>query len=175
MPTPKKATVIDEISEKLSRAKALVVTDYRGLTVAQLQELRTKLRGSQVDYVVVKNTLARRAADANGLEDLKAELVGPAALAIGYDDPLAPARLINEYVRQTRRLVIKSGLLGKTVVDADGVRRLADLPSREALLGQLAGTLNHSVAQLAGSLQGAVSKLASGLEAYRRKLEGAGA
>jgi large subunit ribosomal protein L10 len=175
MPTPKKAEVIEEISEKLARAKALVVTDYRGLTVAQLQELRKKLRTSSIDYVVVKNTLARRAAEDNGLGVLTAELVGPAALAIGYDDPVAPARLINEYIRQTRRLVIRSGLLGGTVIDADGVRQLAELPGRDALLGQLAGTLNHSVAQLAGSLQGAVTKLASGLEAYRRKLEGAAA
>jgi large subunit ribosomal protein L10 len=175
MPTQRKVESIEEVSEKLKRASGLVITDYRGLTVAQLQELRKKLRAQNVDYIVVKNTLARRAAANNGLEPLTAELVGPVALAIGYEDALAPAKLVTDYIKQTRRLVIKSGLLGTTVIDADAVRQLADLPGREALLGQLAGTLNHSVAQLAGAMQGVVQKLANGLEAYRNKLEGAAA
>ena len=175
MPTPKKAEAIEEISGKLKQAKALVITDYRGLTVAQLQDLRRKLRAANIDYVVVKNTLARRAADENGLQELKTQLVGPVGMAIGYDDPVAAARVVNDYIRQTRRLVIQSGLLGKQVLTADGVRQLADLPSREVLLGQLAGTLNHSVAQLAGAMQGAINKLANGLEAYRQKLEASAA
>ena len=162
MPTQRKIEAVTEVSEKLKRAQSLVVTDYRGLTVAQLQELRRKLSAANVDYLVVKNTLARRAADENGLEALKTELVGP-------------ARLVNEYIRQTRRLSIKSGLLGTQVIDADGVRRLADLPSREALLGQLAGTLSYGVARLAGAMQSVTQRLASGLEAYRRKLEEGGA
>jgi large subunit ribosomal protein L10 len=175
MATQRKVEAVEEVREKLNRAQALVITDYRGLTVDQLQDLRRRLRAGNVDYVVVKNTLARRAAEEIGLEVLKPELVGPVALAIGYDDAVLPAKLVNDYIRQTRRLVIKAGLLGRRVIDADGVKQLADLPGREVLLGQLAGTLNHSVAQLAGSLQGAVQKLASGLEAYRRKLEGASA
>ena len=175
MATPKKQEVITEVSEKLKRASALVITDYRGLTVAQLQDLRRKLRGQGVDYVVVKNTLARRAADENGLEDLKAQLVGPVGMAIGYEDQIVPAKLINDYIKQTRRLTIQAGLLGKQLLDADSVKKLADLPSREVLLGQVAGTLNHSVAQLAGVLNGVAQKLVNGLEAYRRKLEGAAA
>ncbi|MHB8510334.1 MAG: 50S ribosomal protein L10 [Candidatus Dormibacteria bacterium] len=173
MPTEKKAGTIETVSEKLGRAKAVVITDYRGLTVAQLEDLRRKLRAASVDYLVVKNTLARRAAEANGLDDLKAALVGPSALAIGYDDPTLPARMVNDYIKATRRLSIMSGLLGKQVINADGVRQLADLPSREVLLGQLAGSLNHSVAQLASAMNSVVQKLANGLDAYRRKLEGA--
>jgi large subunit ribosomal protein L10 len=175
MPTQRKVEAIEEVREKLLRASALVITDYRGLTVDQLQDVRRRLRAADVDYVVVKNTLARRAADETGLDGLKPELVGPVALAIGYGDAVAPARLVNDYIKQTRRLAIKSGLLGRQVIDADSVKRLAELPGRDVLLGQLAGTLNHSVAQLAGAMQGAVQKLASGLEAYRRKLEGAAA
>jgi large subunit ribosomal protein L10 len=175
MTTAKKVERVEEVSEKLKRASGLVITDYRGLTVAQLQDLRRKLRAGGVDYLVVKNTLARRAAAANGLEVLEAELVGPVGLAVGYDEPVVTAKLVNDYIKQARRLVIKGGLLGKQVLDADGVRQLADLPGREALLGQLAGTLNHSVAQLAGALNGAVANLANGLEAYRKKLESSGA
>jgi large subunit ribosomal protein L10 len=175
MANQKKVEAVAEVSEKLKRASSLVITDYRGLTVKQMQDLRRRLRASSVDYVVVKNTLARRAADESGLEALKPELVGPVGIAIGYDEPIAVARLVNDYIKQTRSLVIKSGLLGKTVMDADTVKRLAELPGREALLGQLAGTLNFSVAQLATTLQSVVQKLANGLDAYRQKLESAGA
>jgi large subunit ribosomal protein L10 len=175
MPAARKVEAIEEISEKLKRTTGLVVTDYRGLTVAQMQELRRKLDAAGVDYLVVKNTLARRAAAESGLEVLEPELVGPVGLAIGYADAAATAKVVNDYIKQSRRLAIKGGLLGKQLLDADTVKKLAELPSREALLGQLAGTLNHGVAQLAGAMQGAINKLANGLEAYRQKLEAAGA
>jgi large subunit ribosomal protein L10 len=175
MPTQQKVEAVAEIAEKLKRTTGLVITDYRGLNVAQLQELRRKLDAVHVDYLVVKNTLARRAAAESGLEGLEAELVGPVGLAIGYEDSATTARVVNDYIKQTRRLVIKSGLLGKQVLDADTVRQLAELPGREALLAQLAGSLNYSVARLAGAMQGAITKLATGLEAYRQKLEAAGA
>ena len=174
MATPKKVERVEEVSEKLRRATGLVITDYRGLTVAQLQDLRRKLRAGNVDYLVVKNTLARRAAADNGLEALEPALVGPVGLAVGYDEPVTTAKLVNDYIKATRLLAIKGGLLGKQLIDADGVKQLAELPGRDALLGQLAGTLNHSVAQLAGALNGAVAKLANGLEAYRQKLEAGG-
>jgi large subunit ribosomal protein L10 len=140
-----------------------------------MQELRRKLRAGNVEYLVVKNTLARRAAEVSGLDDLKSELVGPVGLAIGYEEPIVPAKLINEFARQSRQLTITGGLLAGQVLDADSVKRLGDLPGREALLGQLAGTLNFSVAQLAGTLKSAVQQLATGLDAYRQKLESAGA
>ena len=174
MATPKKVERVEEVSEKLKRTTGLVITDYRGLSVAEMQDLRRKLRAGGIDYLVVKNTLARRAAAENGLEALEPELVGPVGMAVGYDEPVTTAKIVNDYIKQTRKLVIKGGLLGKTVLDADGVKQLADLPGRDALLGQLAGTLNHSVAQLAGALNGAVAKLANGLEAYRQKLEAGG-
>jgi large subunit ribosomal protein L10 len=174
LPTQQKVESVALIAEKLNRTTGLVITDYRGLTVAQLQELRRKLDAVGVDYLVVKNTLARRAAVESGLDALEAELVGPVGLAIGYQDTTVTAKVVNDYIRQTRRLVIKSGLLGKQLLDADTVKQLAELPGREALLGQLAGSLNYSVARLAGAMQGAISKLASGLEAYRQKLEAAG-
>ncbi|MFY9613892.1 MAG: 50S ribosomal protein L10 [Candidatus Dormiibacterota bacterium] len=175
MATPRKAEAVEEVSDKLKRAQSLVITDYRGLTVAQMQDLRRKLRGGNVEYMVVKNTLARRAADETGLEDLKAQLIGPVGMAIGYDEPIAAPKLVNEFIKQTRLLTIKSGMLGQQLLDADEVKRLAELPGRDALLGQLAGTLNHSVAQLATALNSVVQQLANGLDAYRQKLESAGA
>ncbi|MGI8609522.1 MAG: 50S ribosomal protein L10, partial [Candidatus Dormibacteria bacterium] len=174
MATPKKVERVEEVSEKLRRASGVVITDYRGLTVAQLQDLRRKLRAGGVDFLVVKNTLARRAASENGMAELEPALVGPVGLAVGYGEAVTTAKLVNDYIKATRLLAITGGMLGNHLIDADSVKQLAELPGRDALLSQLAGTLNHSVAQLASALNGAVSKLANGLEAYRQKLEGGG-
>jgi large subunit ribosomal protein L10 len=170
---PRKVTAVAELSEKLSRATSAIVTDYRGLTVKQLEELRATLRTNQVEYIVVKNTLARRAADQAGAAEFSKVLVGPVGLALGYEDLATPAKLLNDYFRVNRRLPVVAGLVEGTVLDADGVRAVADLPSREALLAQLAGTLQSPLTTLAGSLQSILSTFASTLDAYREKLEAA--
>ena len=171
--SPKKRDTVERLTDKLSRATSAVVTDYRGLTVHQLEELRTQLRGQGVDYVVVKNTLARRAADAAGIGQFSDVLVGPVGLALGYGDLATPAKVLSEYFRVNRRLPSLAGLVEGTVLDADGVKTLAELPPREALLSQLAGTLLSPLTQLAGSLDSINATLASTLEAYRDKLAAA--
>ncbi len=169
----RKRDAVANLSDRLSRATSAVVTDYRGLTVKQLEELRAKLRGEQIDYVVVKNTLARRAAEAAGAGPFAAVLRGPVGLALGYGELSAPARILNEYYRANRRLPMVAGLVEGTVLDAEGVRTLAELPSREALLAQLAGTLQSPLASLAGALTSVLSNLAATLDAYREKLAAA--
>jgi large subunit ribosomal protein L10 len=171
--SPRKRQAVEKLTDKLSRATSAVVTDYRGLTVHQLEELRGQLRGQGVDYVVVKNTLARRAADAAGIGAFSDVLVGPVGLALGYGDLSTPAKVLSEYFRVNRRLPSVAGLVEGTVLDADGVKMLADLPPREALLSQLAGTLLSPLTQLAGSIDSITSTLASALEAYRDKLAAA--
>jgi large subunit ribosomal protein L10 len=169
-----KAEQVELIAEKLKRAKVAVLTDYRGLTVSQLQELRGKLRGADVEYRVVKNTLARRAAEAAGVPALQSELKGPVAIAFGYDDLGAPAKLINEFVRTTRlKLEVVGGLVEGRVFSPDQVKQLADLPSRETLIAQLLGTLQSPVAQLVGIMQTPVQQLIGVLDAYKSKLEAA--
>ena len=169
-----KAEQVELLTEKLRKAKVAVLTDYRGLTVTQLQELRRKLRTGDVEYRVVKNTLARRAADAAGVADLKAELEGPVAIAFGYDDLSLPSKLINEFVRTTRlKLDVKGGLVEGRVFSPDQVKQLADLPSRDTLLAQLLGTLQSPVAQLVGIMQTPVQQLLGVLDAYKSKLEAA--
>ncbi|OLC23547.1 MAG: 50S ribosomal protein L10 [Chloroflexi bacterium 13_1_40CM_3_65_12] len=160
--------------EKLKKAKVAVLTDYRGLTVSQMQDLRGKLRTGNVEYRVVKNTLARRAADAAGYPALESELKGPVAIAFGYEDMSLPPRLINEFVRTTRlKLEVVGGLVEGRVVDRDQIKQLADLPSREVLLAQLLGTLQSPVAQLVGIMQTPVQQLIGVLNAYKSKLEAA--
>ena len=162
------------LTEKLKKAKVAVLTDYRGLTVSQIQELRGKLRGADVEYRVIKNTLARRAADAAGYKDLESALKGPVAIAFGYEDLSLPPRLINEFVRTTRLKVdVVGGLVEGRVVDRDQIKQLADLPSREVLLAQLLGTLQSPVAQLVGIMQTPVQQLIGVLDAYKSKLEAA--
>jgi len=169
-----KAEQVDVLTEKLRKAKVALLTDYRGLTVTQLQELRGKLRTGDVEYRVVKNTLARRAADAAGVADLKAELEGPVAIAFGYDDLSLPSKLINEFVRTTRlKLDVKGGLVEGRVFSPEQVKQLADLPSRETLLAQLLGTLQSPVGQLVGIMQTPVQQLLGVLDAYKKKLEAA--
>ncbi len=169
-----KAEQVELLTEKLRKAKVALLTDYRGLTVTQLQELRGKLRTGDVEYRVIKNTLAQRAADAAGLGDLKAQLEVPVAIAFGYDDLSLPSKLINEFVRATRlKLDVKGGLVEGRVFSPDQVKQLADLPSRETLLAQLLGTLQSPVAQLVGIMQTPVQQLLGVLDAYKSKLEAA--
>lgn len=169
-----KAEQVELLTEKLKKAKVAVLTDYRGLTVSQLQELRGKLRAGGVEYRVVKNTLARRAAGAAGYGALESELKGPIALALGYDDLSVPPRLLNEFVRTTRlKVEVVGGLVEGRVFNRDQIRQLADLPSREALLAQLLGTLQSPVGQLVGIMQTPLQQLRGVLEAYKSKLEAA--
>src|SRR6185312_3873444 len=107
-----KVEQVELLTEKLKRTKVAVLTDYRGLTVSQMQELRSRLRTGNVEYRVIKNTLARRAAEAAGVPSLDAELKGPIAIAFGYEELGVPARLINEFIRATRlKLEVVGGLV----------------------------------------------------------------
>ena len=169
-----KAEQVEVLAEKLKRAKVALLTDYRGLTVPQIQDLRGKLRTGDVEFRVVKNTLARRAADAAGVAALQKELEGPVAIAFGYDDLSLPSRLINEWVRATRlKLDVKGGLVEGRVFSPDQVKQLADLPSRETLIAQLMGTLQSPVGQLVGIMQIPLQQLLGVLNAYKTKLEAA--
>lgn len=169
-----KAEQVELLTEKLKKAKVAVLTDYRGLKVSQIQELRSKLRGADVEYRVVKNTLARRAAEAAGYPALSDGLKGPVAIAFGYDDLSVASKLINEFVRSTRlKVEVVGGLVEGRVFSPDQVKQLADLPSREVLIAQLLGTLQSPVAQLVGIMQTPLQQLLGVLNAYKTKLEAA--
>ena len=169
-----KAEQVELLTEKLKKARVAVLTDYRGLTVSQMQELRGRLRTGDVEYRVVKNTLVRRAAEAAGVPALQSELEGPLAIAFGYEDLSLPAKLINEFVRATRlKLDIKGGLVEGRVFSPDQVKQLADLPSRESLIAQLMGTMQAPVGQMVGIMQTPLQQLMGVLNAYKTKMEAA--
>jgi large subunit ribosomal protein L10 len=174
MARPEKVEQVELLTEKLREAKAAVLTDYRGLTVSQLQDLRRKLSDGQVEYRVVKNTLARRAVTEAGQDGSLRELfVGPVAVAFGYGEDIgAPVRLVQEFVRATRVEVgVKGGLIDGRVMNPSEVRQIADLPSREVLIAQLLGTLQTPIGQLASAMQAPLRELLGLLEAYKNKQE----
>ncbi len=162
-----------EIKKDLDNSKVIVITDYRGLTVAQISNLRRMLNEEGVKYKVVKNTLTLLAARKAGLDNLEQYLQGPTAIAYGYDDPVTPIKLLVKFAKENDRLSIKGGALEKNVLDESELRRLSELPSRNVLL---AGTLGSFQAPLVGFLnvlQGNLRNLAYVLDAVREKKESA--
>lgn len=132
-----KQSVVSEIKEKFENAKSVVLFDYRGLTVSEVTELRRSLRESDSDYKVYKNTLAKRAADANGLE-LANYLEGPTAISFSNDE-LAPVKILSEFAKSHEALQLKAGIVEGKVVDSSELSKYAAIPSREGLLTMLAG------------------------------------
>ncbi len=171
MPTAQKAQVIEETRQDFERATAVVLADYRGLTVQQMGQLRGKLAERGVVLKVIKNTLIKRAADEAGVQGLTPYLTGPTAVAFSYDDPVAAAKGMADALREFRRMEIKAGVLGKASFDAKAVRSLAELPSKEVLLGKLVGTLNAPIQQLAWVLNAPIANLARALDQVRLKQE----
>jgi large subunit ribosomal protein L10 len=171
---PLKIQQVGEIADKLKAAKVVVLTDYRGLSVAQIGDLRAKLRQADVEFRVIKNTLAKRAADAAGVPDLGPALTGPVAFALGYDDLSAPARLLGEWTRSTRlKLDITGGLVEGRFFGAEQVRQLADLPPKEVLLAQLLGTMQTPAVSLLTAIASPAQQLMSVLEQKKNQMEAA--
>jgi len=163
-PRPEKVAVVDEVREKLSASDAAVLTEYRGLNVAAISALRRSLREAGGEYKIYKNTLVRFAARDLGLE-IEELLTGPTAIAFIDGDAAAVAKALRDYARTNPALVVKGGLLGTKTLSADDVRALAELPSREVLLSQLAGAMAAPMQQFAGLLQALPRNFAYGLKA----------
>ena len=136
-----KSQIVTEIADKLKGSVSAVVVDYRGLTVGQVTELRKQLREAGVEFKVYKNTLTRRAVEIAELTDLNESLTGPNAIAFSANDVVAPAKIINDFAKKNDKLEIKAGVIEGKVVDAEGVKALAELPSREGLLSMLLSVL----------------------------------
>ncbi len=148
-----KQAVIDEIKDKLERAQSAVVIDYIGITVAQADAMRKKLREENVDYTVYKNTLVNRAIEGTKYEALKDVLSGPSAFAISYDDAVAPARVLNGIIKEYKKMDFKAGVIEGDFYDAEGVRTIASLPSREELIAKFMGSIQSPVSKFARTLQ----------------------
>jgi len=160
-----KQELVMGLSEKIKTAKALVLADYRGLTVEQDTEMRNALRKAGVDYKVVKNTLTKFAAKENGLDGLDTFLNGPTAMALSDSDPVAPAKILSEYAKKYNKLEIKVGVVEGKVIDLSGIKMLAELPSREVLIAKVLGGFNAPISGLVNVLNGNIRGLAVALNA----------
>ncbi|MDX6715414.1 MAG: large subunit ribosomal protein [Baekduia sp.] len=168
-----KAAAVAEIAEQIQGSEAVFAVDYRGITVAQVAELRTRLRESDATFRVVKNTLTERAADQADAEVLKALLAGPTALTFVRGDAAAAAKAIADYQRSTggELLPFKGGLMNGEALDAAQITAISRLPSRQVLYGQLVGMVASPITGLARSLNGLVSGLAIALGGVLEKKE----
>ena len=173
--TSAKIAAVAELKEKLSASKGVVLTDYRGLTVAQDTKLRSKLREAGVEYRVVKNTMTRIAANEIGIDGLDSYLEGPTAIAISETDPVAPAKIIAEFVKEHKLKVlgVKAGLVEGKVIDAAGVKALAELPPREVLIAQVLAGMQSPIVGLVNVLQGSIRNVVYALDAVRQQKESA--
>ena len=152
MPTQVKVAAVEDLKGRLRGAKTVVLTEYRGLTVQQLSALRKQLRAVSAQYKVVKNRLARLAVSASELEPLGSHLRGPTGLIVSRKDPVAVAKVLAVFTRTNQALTVKAGYVDGQLLEPNGLKALADLPSREALRSQLVGALQGPLAQLVGLL-----------------------
>jgi large subunit ribosomal protein L10 len=166
-----KAVAIAEIAGHIDEAEAIFAVDYRGISVAQVAELRSKLRDADATFKVVKNSLTERAADQAGAESLKEYLAGPTALTFVRGDIALAAKAVADYARVTQMLPFKGGLMGGSPLDVEQIRSLSRLPSREVLYGQLVGVVASPVSGLVRSLGGLLGGLAVALGQVREKKE----
>ena len=142
MKLEKKKRIVEDLNEKFSRSKIVIVTDYKGLDVTTINDLRRKLGEVDVEYKVVKNSLLIRAAEETDKELITDSFKGPSAVALSYDDPVAPAKVLTNFSEENKKLEIKVGVMNGKVLDLSAIKALAKLPSREVLLGQLLGALS---------------------------------
>ena len=172
-PRPDKVAIVDEVAGKLDESVAVFVSEYRGMSVGELAELRAPLREAGAEHKVYKNTLVKLAAQQAGAESLVEYLTGPTALTFVTGDSVAAAKALTDRAKSNPALVVKGGLLGESPMSADDVRALASLPSREQLLSQLAGALQAPLSKTAAVLAALPRKFAYGLSALIEQQEAA--
>ena len=168
-----KEDAVKEIRTKFESAKTAVFADYRGLTVAEMTELRSNLRKSGVELKVYKNTLTWIAVQDMNIDEIKSQLVGPTIIAFDANDAVAPAKLLVEFAKTHKKLIIKAGVVEGKVIDAAGVNALATLPSREVLIAKALGSMMAPLNGLAGVLAAVPRSLVLALDSVRKQKENA--
>ncbi|MEZ0247218.1 MAG: 50S ribosomal protein L10 [Methylophilaceae bacterium] len=167
-----KKAVVAEVSEQVSKAQSIILAEYRGMEVGDMTKLRAQARNSGVYLRVLKNTLVRRAVDGTPFSDLSAQMVGPLVFGISTD-PVAAAKVLNDFAKGNDKFVIKAGAMPNQVMDANGVKALASMPSREELLSKLLGTMQAPVAKFVRTLNEVPTSFVRGLAAVRDQKQAA--
>lgn len=165
----KKGEVISELREEFDKAKALIFTDFRGLTVAELSNLRKLLRNEEIKYKVIKNTLARIASVGTPVEAAKDHLRGPVGIVIGYDDPVLTAKKVLEYSKNNEKLKVNSGVIEGRFCASEEIKVIAELPSKKVLLSMIAGVFRTSLGKMAGALQATINSFAYAMNSLKQQ------
>ena len=169
--SPAKVAVVEEMKEKLQASQGVVFVGFTGLTVADVTKLRRKFREGNVEYKVIKNTLTRIAANEVGYEGLAEFLEGPTAMAYSTEDAVAPAKILKEFIKETKTeaLTVKVGIADGQIIDAAAVDALANLPSRDELIAKIVGSMQAPISGLVNVLQGNIRNMVYVLDAVRAK------
>ncbi|MGI6189865.1 MAG: 50S ribosomal protein L10 [Clostridiales bacterium] len=166
-----KVQVVEELKDRLSNTKSAIFVDYRGLTVEEANNLRKQFREAGVVYKVYKNTLIEIAARELGIEGIIPILEGPTAIAFGIDEPVAPAKILSENINNLKKMEFKAGIVDGKVIDAEGVKALAKLPSKEELIAKMLGSMNAPVANFLSVLSGPMRAFVYALDAVKGQKE----
>lgn len=164
-----KEQAVADVAEKMKRAQSMVVVDYRGLTVEEVSKLRTEFRNAGVEYRVIKNNMLRRAAESCGIENVEELFRGPSAVAFGYEDAVAPAKIMCKFQKDMQKTEIKGGVLDGKAVDQQEIVSLSKLPGKEELLAKMLGSLNAPITNFALALSAVPRGLAVALGAVAEK------
>jgi len=173
-PKPEKIAQVSTLSDLLDRSAGVVLTDYRGFTVAEKAELTRRLRVANAEYHVVKNTLFRLAYAQRG-EDPDTLLAGPTAVAFALEDPVAPTKVVFDFIKEKKKGTVKGGIVDGRVFDGTGMEQLSKLPPKQQLLAQVAGTLQSPMSSMAYCLQGVLGNMARVLQAIQDQKAGTSA
>jgi large subunit ribosomal protein L10 len=168
-----KKQIVEEVRDKFARSKVVIVTDYKGLDVAAINELRRRLREENVEYQVVKNSLLSIAAEGTDVAVIKDSFKGPSGIALSYDDPVVPAKILTKFAEENKKLEIKLGAIGGKALDPQGIKALSSLPSREVLLAQVLSAMNGVPTALVRALNDVPTRLVNVLRAIREQKEAA--
>lgn len=167
----KKKRIADDLRGRFEKSVIVILTDYKGLDVSSMNTLRRKLREANAQYQVVKNSLLVRASEGNDVTLIKDQFKGPSAITLSYDDPVAPAKVLTDFVKENKKFEIKVGVLKGKVIDVDGIKALSSLPSREVLLAQVLSTMNAVPTSLVTALSDVPRRLVNLLQAIKDKKE----
>jgi large subunit ribosomal protein L10 len=164
-----KVRVVSELREKFNKAKGVVFTDYRGLNVEEMTGLRSTLRSAAIEYRVVKNTLAKRAAEGTPVDAAKDIFSGPIGIAVGYDDPVLLAKKVLEFSKSNEKLEVKGGVIEGDVCTVEQIKAISELPPREVQLSMLASAMQSPLSKFASMLNATISRFIYALEALKNK------
>jgi len=167
-----KEELIKELNEKFARAQTAIVAEFSKLNVETVTKLRKKFRDGKVDYKVLKNTLAKRAAKGTPVEVIAEDFVGPVAIAISYDDVVAPAKILSDFIKDMETIKVKSAVVEGKRIDANGVKALAKMPGLPELRAQILGMLNQPAGKLVRTIAAPGSQLARVMQAHADKSQG---